>query len=230
MSNHEDSATNVPEVKKPEAATALQALKENVQALKITDVQGFEQSGVLLVQVTQKLKEMKAEKDERLRPLKQEVKTITGEYDVPLKTLDHMKSWLNAGRATYTAEVEAERRRLQAIEAKRHEKKVEKAIEKAEKKGIAPIIPPAKIIQNTIQTVQTTHGNVGMKKKPKQFRIPNVEKYEYGEVFRNDQRVQHIPDEFFVLDDKKIGKIIRAGGSIPGVDAYDDYTSSVTGA
>jgi len=37
-----------------------------------------------------------------------------------------------------------------------------------------------------------------------------------------------IPLEYFVLDTVKVGKVVKAGGTIPGIDVYNDETLSVT--
>jgi hypothetical protein len=37
----------------------------------------------------------------------------------------------------------------------------------------------------------------------------------------------NIPLEYFVLDTARIGKIIRAGGTIPGIEVYEEESLSV---
>ena len=42
--------------------------------------------------------------------------------------------------------------------------------------------------------------------------------------FRDDALVKIIPDEYFQLNESKIGKVIRGGGKIPGIRAIDTKT------
>jgi hypothetical protein len=38
---------------------------------------------------------------------------------------------------------------------------------------------------------------------------------------------QDIPDEYFVLDTARIGKIVRAGGTVPGIEVFEEESLSV---
>jgi hypothetical protein len=108
----------------------------------------------------------------------------------------------------------------------KYESKVDRATVKAIEKGTPiPIILPPQTVSAPPNSIETEGAKQTIVKR-KNWRIPGGDKdaFEYS---RNSSLTKNIPDEFFVLDTGRIGKIVRAGGSVPGIEVFEEESISV---
>ena len=203
----------------------VQALQKEAMALVIKTDQSFQAASELLISVRKTRRDLEAKQKDELSPLKSQEKTIKERYSVPFQILLQSESTLNKGVTAYHQAQEAERKRVQAIEDEKHRKATEKAITKAEAKGLEPVIPVAKVIQAPPKAVKSSAGSLGFRSVPK-WRIPGVPEDEKT-IKRDDPRGKSIPNQYFVLDVAQVGKLIRAGGKINGIEDYKVQTSNV---
>ncbi len=126
--------------------------------------------------------------------------------------------------------------RLAAEEAQRKlNEKYEKKVEKQEAKAVAegrpmPIVLPPPIVATPPKSV----GLDGAKQttvKRKAWRLPASGAF-HGEPDTLDAQTNEsfklgIPAQYFILDTARIGKVVRAGGTIPGIEVYEEESIAV---
>lgn len=134
---------------------------------------------------------------------------------------DKAKEKLDDYRKRQRRKADDEARKLEEIRQKeqakldaKHAKKVEKAVEK----GVEPPPPPMPVlpasvpVQSVAKTNKTEQGSVTYRKVPM---------WEVADV-------KLIPAEYFVLDESKIGKLVRNGlRNIPGIRIWEEEQSSI---
>jgi hypothetical protein len=106
----------------------------------------------------------------------------------------------------------------------RYEGKVEQAEEKAiaEGKPLPVILPP--LLKSAPPKTEQVGGVKVTTVKRKAWRIPGSDVREFS---RASELTKAIPDEYFMLDEARIGKIVRAGGTIQGIEVYEEESLSV---
>lgn len=148
-------------------------------------------------------------------------KDILAERDQSLET-----AILAYQRKVRLATEEANRKALERYEAK-VERVEAKAIEQG--KPIPLILPPAMIVspQKSVQTDGAKQTVV--KRKAWRVRLagsevcsPEALTAQSSEGFKTG-----IPLDYFILDTARIGKVIRAGGSISGIEVFDEESISI---
>lgn len=161
--------------------------------------------------------------DEAARPWK----TILSERDQSLE-----RALLEYGRMVRLAAEEANRKILE-----RYEKKVDKVEAKAilENKPMPVVLPPQMVA--TPQKSVETDGSRQTTVKRKQWRMKPgfTSEMSVRELFamRGITNLDEMwPEDFpgpdyFFLDSGMIGKIVRSGGKLSGVDIYDEESISV---
>jgi len=107
----------------------------------------------------------------------------------------------------------------------------EKKVERVEAKAIAqnkpiPVVLPPPIIATPPKSVTTDQGKQTVVKR-KAWRIAGVD--ELDKLTRADFASREVPNEYFLLDTARIGKVIRAGGSIPGIEVFEEESIAVRG-
>ena len=166
------------------------------------------------------------EASEWLAKFRKKRKEIEEQFEVPIKGLkgevkqlqeqrDKLTTPLSVAENKLAVEIlgyrQAQQRRAAEAQAKlnaQHERKVEKAIEKG--KDISEIAPPVQVAAPA-KSIQTEAGGVTAR-KVKKFKIA-------------DEGL--IPDQYWMLDEAKIGKAVRAGIEVPGVTVWEEETLSV---
>ena len=107
----------------------------------------------------------------------------------------------------------------------------EKKVERVEAKAIAqnkpiPVVLPPPIIATPPKSVTTDQGKQTVVVR-KAWRVAGVD--EPDKLTRADFASREVPNEYFLLDTARIGKVIRAGGSIPGIEVYGEESIAVLG-
>lgn len=156
-------------------------------------------------------KEFEDHRKKRVKPIKDSIKIIEGDYKPFTTALLEAEDVLKGKIETYQLKKEEERlkeeNRLQEKQQKQHEK----AVEKAEDKGVVPPAPPAPVHVETEGKVEGLQM-----RKIWTFQIEDEMK---------------IPKEYMIADTKKIGKVVKAGiREIPGVRIYEDSSSAISTA
>ena len=108
----------------------------------------------------------------------------------------------------------------------KYEQKVEKAETKAIEQGKPiPVVLPPQLVSAPQKTVEA-EGAKQTTIKRKVWRIPGGDRLAF-EYTRASSLTKDIPDEFFILDTGRIGKVVRAGGSIPGILVVEEESLSI---
>ena len=144
-------------------------------------------------------------------------KSLLAERDQDLE-----KALLAYGRKVREAAELAQRKLMEKYEAK---------VERVEAKAIAqnkpiPLVLPPPIIATPPKSVATDQGKQTVVKR-KAWRIAGVD--ELDKLTRADFASREVPNEYFLLDTARIGKVIRAGGSIHGIEVFEEESIAVRG-
>jgi hypothetical protein len=111
----------------------------------------------------------------------------------------------------------------------KYEVKVEKQESKAIAQGkpIPVVLPP--VLATAPPKTETVEGGKLTTVKRKAWRLPAIEDGDPSELTALTAQVKGlgIPLDFFILDTARIGKIVRAGGSVPGILVYEEESLSV---
>ena len=107
--------------------------------------------------------------------------------------------------------------------------KYEVKVEKQESKAIAagkpiPVVLPPVLASAPLKTEAVEGGRLTTVTR-KTWKI--VGTMEPEKLTRADFASKEVPDEFFILDTSRIGKIVRAGGTVPGVEVVIEESLSV---
>ena len=161
-----------------------------------------------LAKFRKKRKEIEEQFEVPIKGLKGEVKQLQEQRDKLTAPLSMAENKLSVEILGYR---QAQQRRAAEVQAKlnaQHERKVEKAIEKG--KDISEIAPPVQVAAPA-KSIQTEAGGVTAR-KVKKFKVA-------------DEGL--VPDQYWMLDEAKIGKAVRAGIEVPGVTVWEEETLSV---
>ena len=172
-------------------------LVEKARAI-IVKTQDDEERGITLGKsLKEALEALDKREDELIGKEQAWVKKVQG-WSRPVRRalqdgIDTLKGAINTRRR----KIMEEQRRVEE-EAERKRQQAEK---KAEKKGEVFIPPPL------AKTTQTQSGAAGTYRMVKRWKI-------------EDEKI--IPREYYVLDEKKINAIVKAGAMIPGIKVYEE--------
>ncbi len=182
-----------------------------------------------LASIRKELKAFKASVVEVKKPFKKEIDEIDSASKPWIEKLTQKDQETEQAILAYVRRVreETEKQNQKALE------KYEKKVATVEAKAIAngkpmPIVMPPALASAPAKTVEIEGAKQTIVKR-KAWRIP-------GNRFQNDPSmlnaaVAHelgmpIPLQYFTLDTATIGKVIRAGGSIPGIEVYEEESLS----
>lgn len=197
-----------------EAQAAVRTVADEARELVIHDDASDLAAKTLLGHVTSARKRIEALKKRWLDPLNQQVKLIRGDFDAMAAPAAEAEQILRGKVAVYYREKQEAARREEERLRKLAEKRQEKAIAKAEAKGEEPPLPviPMPTIAAPAKTTRTETGSAVTMRKVWKWRVVDE---------------QQIPREYFVLDEKKLNAVVKAGlREIPGVEVYE--TEEVT--
>ena len=202
----------------------LVGMKVSVVSLE-TELQARE----YLASIRKELKAFKASVVEVKKPFKKEIDEIDAASKPWIEKLQQKDQETEQAILTYLRKVreETEKQNQKALE------KYEKKVATVEAKAIAnnkpmPIIIPPALASAPAKTVEIEGAKQTVVKR-KAWRI-----IVGGQVLQNPDQLTYktaegvldIPKEYFTLNVTAIGKIVRAGGSIPGIEVYEEESLS----
>jgi hypothetical protein len=165
-----------------------------------------------------------------IKTLKQPYKDAIDKVDAATKPwkelLDSRKDALGRALMEYNAKIRKQVEEANAKALLKYETKVEKVETKAIEQGrpIPLVLPP--ILAAAPPKTEAVDGGRLTTVKRKAWRIAST--LESPETLtRARSEVKDVPDEYFILDTARIGKVVRAGGSIPGIEIVEEESISV---
>lgn len=162
-----------------------------------------------LAQVRKRRKEIEEFFDRLIKPFRQAIAEHKRQCDNLLAPLRTEESAQNGEILRYRQE-----QARQAAEAQRRaEAQYDRRVERAMEKGKDPaLVKPPPVVAAPAKTVETDGAKVTFRKIRK-FRVRNPDE---------------VPREYWVIDEVKIGKAVRAGIQVPGCDVWEEETSAVS--
>lgn len=183
------------------------------------------------------------------KQLAKDIKELKAPFQAAIKQVDvATKEWkelldrrdmeVEQAILAYNRKVEAEIQAANRKAIEKFEKKVEKAEEKAIQQGKPlPFVAPPQL-HTSVQKTETVGDAKVTTTKRKAWRLESVLDGD-GVPFTPDTDTltardaklygYEIPLEYFVLDTTRIGKVVRAGGTVPGIVVYEDESIAVRG-
>jgi hypothetical protein len=181
-----------------------------------------------LASVKKELKAFKASITEIKKPFKQEIDSIDAASKPWIEKLQQKDEETERAILAYLRKVKEETEKQNAKLMEKFENKVDKAAARSIETGkpMPLIIPPA-MASAPAKTV-AIEGAKQTVVKHKKWRVPFGAAGDYAHDLDrltaevNDRLKVGIPLEYFVLDTAKVGKVVRAGGTIPGIEVYEE--------
>jgi hypothetical protein len=175
--------------------------------------------------------------DKDVKALKAPIKQAIDDIDAAVKPwrnlLDKRDAELESALLVYGRKVREAAEIAQRKLMEKYEQKVAKVEAKAEAQGKPmPVVLPPPIIAAPPKSVQLEAGSqTTVKRKAWRLNPMTAGIMTPDTLTASDNAVMAlgIPLEYFVLDTARIGKIVRAGGSIPGIDVYEEESIAVRG-
>ncbi len=215
----------------------------NLPAIQIPSFKSIQQATTLSVSITSPETEVQArgyltEIDKALKQLDKDVKAINKPYKDEIdKNNKAAKEWkllleekyqkIEQGILGYVNKMRAKVAAQNTKAIQKFEKKIDQAAVEAVQNGtpVPLILPPALAVEpaKTVDLGEAGKQTITVHRK---WRLPvTAPDYYRHDPERLDADVSMkmqllIPLEYFVLDTAKIGRIIRGGGSIPGIEMY----------
>lgn len=198
-------------------------LIKQVEQFKIEGADGLTTAAHFLKKAKDSIKALKEKiKDEteglkeRIDLLKEEIQKISEPYLVAIEAMQAVEKRMNQLTTNYYAELDAARIKAQIEADKIHAKEQEKENKIAERTGSAPVFLP----QTKIEAPSLKGTGIAVKSY-QTYSIPGI--VSNGEILGNpdlsrcNKKLQEIPDEYWILDLKKIGNAHKmASCKIPG--------------
>lgn len=212
-------------------ATILNSIKNLVGlSISVTSPETELNAREYLASVRKELKAFKASVVEIKKPFKKEIDDIDAASKPWIEQLQKKDQETEQAILAYLRRVREETEKANAKALEKFEKKVDKAAVKSIETGkpIPLVIPPALAsappktvaIEGAKQTV--------VKRKAWRLRLagsevadPSIVTAKLSQEFNTG-----IPLDMFILDTARIGKVVRAGGSIPGIEVYEEESLS----
>ena len=188
-----------------------------------------------LASVRKELKAFKASVVEIKKPFKKEIDDIDAASKPWIEQLQKKDQETEQAILAYLRRVREETEKANAKALEKFEKKVDKAAVKSIETGkpMPLVIPPA--LASAPPKTVAIEGAKQTVVKHKKWRLETVLDADgvpmhvdpEALTFRDAQSYQwQIPAEYFVLDTGKIGKVVRAGGQVPGIVVYEEESLS----
>lgn len=183
-----------------------------------------------LASIRKELKAFKASVVEVKKPFKKEIDEIDAASKPWIEKLQQKDQETEQAILAYLRKVreETEKQNQKALE------KYEKKVATVEAKAIAnnkpmPIIIPPALASAPAKTVEIEGAKqTVVKRKAWRLRIAGSEVADPSTVTAklSEDFKTGIPLDYFTLDTARIGKVVRAGGSIPGIEVYEEESLS----
>lgn len=176
---------------------ALVQMKTQAGAVQIQDASDASNVAGQIVYATGKRKEAEAWFKDRTSGLKLIIADTKAMVDPRIDACKSVEDILRGKLGAYQTRLDQEAAERAWVEAAEYQKRLAKNETAKRPVAVVPPPPPMEIPANQIKTET---GNISFTTK----RTP---------VLVDESKV---PDEYWILDEVKIGKIIRAGGEVPG--------------
>lgn len=179
---------------------------ETGNAIQIKDEDSASKAVTFLGGIKSFLKEADEKRKDLTKGAKEFIDTVNGIFKPWETKLKEVDTSLRARLSTYQIAKEAQTRK----EREEAEKKLQKQMEKAEKTGVMP----TKLVEVPAEQPKSFSGDGASAtfRTIRDFEIEDEKK---------------IPKDYWALDLVKIGKIIRAGGDIPGVKVIERKSPTI---
>lgn len=161
-----------------------------------------------LAQVRKRRKEIEEFFDRLIKPFRQAIAEQKRQCDNLLAPLRTEEAAQNTEILRYRQEQARQAAAAQLKFDAQHERRVERAIEQGKDPAL---VKPPMVVAAPAKTVDTGGAKVTFRK---------VRKFKVRDPLQ-------IPDEYWVIDEVKIGKAVRAGINVPGCDIWEEETSAV---
>ena len=170
-----------------------------------------------------------------VKALKEPHQTAIKEIDTAAKPwkdkLESRDATLERAILTYNRQVKEAQEELQRKELAKYEKKVERVEAKALEQGKPiPVVLPPQVFATPPKTVQVEGSKqTTITRKCWRVRLGGTVVTEPEKLTARaaQMNLTGIPLQYFLLDTAAVGKIVRAGGIIPGVEVYEEESLSV---
>jgi hypothetical protein len=161
-----------------------------------------------LARIRLKRREIQSQFEAPIKGLRAEIAKLQTQRDDLLRPLAEAEARIESEIRAYRLRKAQEAAARQAKAEAAYEKKIERAISK----GLDPVaVPPPPVIPAPTKTIKTETGKVTAR-KIRRFRIVDPDQ---------------VPDEYWVIDETKIGRAVRAGLEIPGVQTWEEEVLQV---
>lgn len=218
-------------------ALVLSNLKELDQIktlqISVTTPESKAEAELYLIKIDKLSKQIIADEKAINAPFKAEIERNTAAIKPYKDMLAERKQTFARAIILYNNKVAEEARIANAKALEKFEKKVDRIEQKAIEQGkpIPLVVPPA-LIQEPAKTVRTEAGTLTTVKRSN-WRLPAKAGIDWCadpdklSAQSSTDLELGIPLEYFVLDTARIGKIVRAGGTVPGIEIYKEESLSV---
>ena len=187
-----------------------------------------------LASIRKELKAFKASVVEVKKPFKKEIDEIDAASKPWIEKLQQKDQETEQAILVYIRKVREETEKRNQKELEKYEKKVATVEAKAiaNNKPMPLVIPPA-LASAPAKTIEI-EGAKQTVVKHKKWRFKKSE-FVSSDMIQDPSKLDarysseqglDIPLEFFCLDTTKIGKVVRAGGAIPGIEVYEEEVIS----
>ncbi|MGH8103787.1 MAG: hypothetical protein ACREJQ_04615 [bacterium] len=196
-------------------------------SIMIVSPETLEKAQVNLGQIRSATKSMVAAIKALKGPHQEEIKKIDAAAKPWKDKLDARDTALERAILDYNRLVRLAAEERQRKELEKYEKKVERVETKAIEQGKPiPIVLPPPIFASPPKTVEVD-GSKQTTIKRKAWRLQVGTDPDYCDYQVNLDRQLGIPPQYFKLDTAMVGKVVRAGGVIPGIEIYEEESLSV---
>jgi malate synthase len=151
------------------------------------------------------IRQVEDTRKELVKPLNDHVKFINSRFEQFLNPVKKAENYLREQISQYRAQVEEARRKEQDRQDRLAEKRAERAEERGDVRPIPEVVAP--IVSGSPKTIAVSTGRLCFMKIRK-WEVSNLEK---------------VPREYFVLDESRITKVVKAGiPDISGIRIWEE--------
>lgn len=184
-----------------------------------------------LASIRKELKAFKASVVEVKKPFKKEIDDIDAASKPWIEQLQKKDEETERAILAYLRKVREETEKANAKALEKFEKKADKAAAKAIETGAPmPLIIPPALASSPAKTVAIEGAKQTIVKHKKwrlSARASNAKLLPETMTALDNQVFECcIPPEMFILDTARIGKVVRAGGTVPGIEVYEEESLS----
>lgn len=216
--------------------------EQEARQLVPSDSQSAQAAMLFIARCREAEKSLDTERKTKTDPLRAEIDTITEPYKLAIQAFQALRGEVSQRLATYEAKaeqlrLEAQRKALADADFLRVKKEQEEAKAredadaaresgdllgalkldaKADKAALVAATVTPMVFSTPPKTVTFADGTAVTKRKGKDWIYDNGQPR--GEKrYKDDPRFYDIPDEYWMIDEAKIGQVVRSGGKVLGV-------------